>query len=152
MLLKTKEFNCNYSENDNFSRNLAITQRKCTNYSKALLKEVGLSDVIPPYLIILYFHPGISQDYIACHLNIDKGAVAKAIKIHAKNGYINKKVDQNDKRKYNLFLTPKGESTIPLIFDTKNKFETAIASVLTQNELNSVNQILNKIINELEFK
>jgi|GEM_PF-971900 len=148
---KEASWHCNYSEHNNFSRNLAIAQRKCTNYSKALLKEMGLSDIIPPYLIILYFHPGVSQDYIACHLNIDKGAVAKAIKIHVKNGYIDKQVDKNDKRKYNLFLTQKGEDTLPLIFDAKRKFEAAIASVLTQNELNSINHILNKITNELEF-
>jgi len=148
---ETQSWHCNYSEHNNFSRNLAITQRKCTNYSKALLKELGLSDVIPPYLIILHFHPGVSQDYIACHLNIDKGAVAKAIKIHVKNGYIDKKIDKNDKRKYNLFLTSKGEDTLPLIFDAKRKFEAAIASVLTQDELNSINHILNKITNELDF-
>ncbi|WP_036745653.1 MarR family winged helix-turn-helix transcriptional regulator [Paenibacillus sp. UNC451MF] len=59
------------------------------------------------FLNTLYREDGLSQEELSNHLKIDKGTTAKALKKLEEQGYVIRKVRDEDKRTYQVFLTKK---------------------------------------------
>lgn len=64
-------------------------------------------------MIFLSHKQGITQDDIARKFQIDKGAVARSVKKLEDREFIRRIPDPENRRKYLIFLTEKGEQTIP---------------------------------------
>jgi DNA-binding MarR family transcriptional regulator len=60
-----------------------------------------------PLLMLLFSTEKLSQEELSRFLNIDKGATAKTVARLMEGGYITRRTDPKDKRRYQICLTEK---------------------------------------------
>lgn len=97
-------------------------------------------------LVTIYFNEGLSQNELAKILHFNKGAIAKLVKNLEGKGYIKRLADENDKRAHKLYLTEKGHTTIPKMFNFEQQWAKKVVAGLTEDELETLSYLLNKII------
>lgn len=80
-------------------------------YGRILLEgdndEQVISGRIIPYMELITGNPGISQDFIAKRLKIDKGNVARTLKLMENEGMVERRPGATDKRCYEIYPTEK---------------------------------------------
>jgi len=96
-------------------------------------------------LIYLVKFPDLNQKQLAELLFKDNASFTRMINIMVKNGFLKRFMNQEDRRRFVLEITPKGTEVInkisPIIVDNRTKSLNGI----TQTELEQLNAILNKI-------
>jgi len=96
---------------------------------------------------------GISQEELNEHLNFDKATTARAIKKLIKNGYLTKKIDDNDHRINRIFLTNKAYQIYNEMVKMNDYWERIITDNLSTEEKEIVQHILDKMLtNILKYK
>lgn len=97
-------------------------------------------------LIILNKNSDYSQKEIANLIFKDNASITRIIELMVKKDYLKREINEFDRRKFNLKITEKGQNTIELLSPviTHNR-ETALNG-LTNNEIEFLDKILNKII------
>ncbi|MFH6942778.1 MarR family winged helix-turn-helix transcriptional regulator [Flavobacterium sp. FlaQc-50] len=97
-------------------------------------------------LIILNKNSDYSQKEIANLIFKDNASITRIIELMVKKDYLKREINEFDRRKFNLKITEKGQNTIELLSPviTHNR-ETALNG-LTNNEIELLDKILNKII------
>jgi len=102
-------------------------------------------------LEILEFEENVTQTKIAQILGKDKTTISRTLKTLEKKGFIRK--EELDKRTYLIKLTNTGKEVLEKSSQTVQEFRTKVSSKLTQNEIDQLFNILNKvssILNEEE--
>lgn len=105
-------------------------------------KDITPSQFI--FLLQLRSNNGISQEELNNKLQLDKGVVARIAKKLEKNGYIQRIINEEDKRAYKLFITNQAKEFFP----TMDSLLIEWNEVLLGDEMNEVvyiNDILEKI-------
>ena len=90
------------------------------------MKELGLSSGQFHVLMVLADQQGITQDFLAGSLLIDKGTVARAVNILEKNGIVRRITDENNRRAVLVYLTEKGEELVPEVEKIDRQWEEAV--------------------------
>lgn len=91
--------------------NISKSQMK---YLKLKYKEFDLDhDVV--YVMIIYDNPNISQDQLVDQTGQSKGNMAKILKKLEDEGFIRREVNPENRRKYMLKTTSKGDKLVPKI-------------------------------------
>lgn len=106
------------------------------------MKDLELTASQFPFLIHLSHKEGITQDDLAVHLHIDKGTVARALKKLEDNGFIYRKINPENRRRYLLFLTEKGKDMIPQIRSIDKEWENSVCSNFSDEEYGRLIDIL----------
>ncbi|SFM31096.1 MarR family winged helix-turn-helix transcriptional regulator [Methanolobus profundi] len=109
------------------------------------MKELGLSSGQFHVLMVLADQQGITQDFLAGSLLIDKGTVARAVNILEKNGIVRRIPDENNRRAVLVYLTEKGEELIPEVEKIDREWEEAVLRDLTEEEKDQAKSLLRKI-------
>jgi DNA-binding MarR family transcriptional regulator len=96
---------------------------------------------------------GISQEELNEHLNFDKATTARSIKKLIKNGYLIKKIDDNDHRINRIFLTNKAYQIYNEMVMMNDYWERIITDNLSVEEKEMFHNILDKMLtNILRYK
>ena len=91
--------------------NISKSQMK---YLKLKYNEFNLDhDVV--YVMIIYDNPNISQDQLVDQTGQSKGNMAKILKKLEDEGFIKRKINPENRRKYMLKTTSKGDKLVPQI-------------------------------------
>lgn len=91
--------------------NISKSQMK---YLKLKCSEFDLDhDIV--YVMLIYDNPNISQDKLVNLTSQSKGNIAKIVKKLEDDGFIERKVNPENRRKYMLKTTPKGDRLVPTI-------------------------------------
>ncbi|MEG0291581.1 MAG: MarR family winged helix-turn-helix transcriptional regulator [Anaerovoracaceae bacterium] len=142
--------NVNSGRGERFFINFSIIHRSTVKFLISRLKEESIEDAIPPIIMLTYKNPGVTQDYIAKTLRIDKGAIAKGIQKQIKAGYIDRAPSQSDKRAYNLSLTSEGEAIIPKLQKIEKELKGIFTSALSPDEVLELDRLLKKISTNID--
>lgn len=124
------------------------------NYRRSYkkLEQIGIYPGQQILIELIHKNQGISQSQLA-KLSIRTPATITTMLSHMENnGYISKKVDENDKRATRLFLTTKGEKILKQIKTQKKEEMCIILKDITDEELTTIHNVLQKIKNNLEGK
>lgn len=124
------------------------------NYQRSYkkLEQIGIYPGQQILIELIHKNQGISQSQLA-KLSIRTPATITTMLSHMeKNGYISKKVDEKDKRATRLFLTTKGERILKQIKTQKKEEMRIILKDITDEELTTIHNVLQKIKNNLEGK
>ncbi len=119
----SKEYQMNYNY-DNVGKWISVLYRQFQIYINNELKTFDLNSSQYVFLLSLYKQDGVSQEELANRLFIDKGAAARAIKQLEENGYLTRKINESDKRAYEVYLTEKAlniKTEIKVILDEWNE-------------------------------
>jgi DNA-binding MarR family transcriptional regulator len=98
------------------------------------LRPLGLSAGQFPVLMLLAREQNIIQEDLVRHFHLDKGTIARAARKLEDGGYIRRITDSGNRRAVRLFLTEKGEHSIPLLQAINRDWENIISSGLSGDE------------------
>lgn len=132
---------------------VSILYRFRQNYLGKKLDPLNIGSGQHVFLMVLSRNDGISQERLTEYLKMDKATTAKALKKLEDEGYVVREIDPNDKRAYQIFLTQRGSSVIPVIQEAVSEWETVITSGLLERESLLVEELLGKMAkNACQFK
>ena len=95
-------------------------------------RMVALRRVLTPHgyvgfmhLILIYTarRPGASQEEICTFYALDKASTARDARRLEDAGHIRRQTDPENRRQYQLFLTPQGEEMVKIINQTHEEFQ-----------------------------
>lgn len=127
------------------SRYLSCLYRHTQMYFDRMLQPYGISYGSLAILMVLFHHDGIHQEEISQKLSIDKGTTARAIQKLVELGYINRVVDQSDRRAYQIFLTAKGAALKPELKRLSGEWAARLTSGFTEAEIEQSFRLLEKM-------
>jgi len=97
------------------------------------------------YLIQIYRNDSLSQDDLARLFGQSKGTIAKHLKILEDDGYITREVDANNRRKYILKTTEKGDKLAIFLIDELKEWNDKVGiSDLDDETISKIRQIARK--------
>lgn len=127
------------------SRYINIISRCGNMYRNERLKETDLGTAHHTYLFTICRNPGISQDKLAKMIYINKSNVTRNLAVLEKNGYIERRPSENDKRVMLVYPTQKAEDTLPLLREIVHDWNDLVAANFTEDELEQLRAMLARI-------
>lgn len=134
-----KEFSLEYSWL------LTRMNRMRKRYMSSKLADIGLGGSLYMYMLAINRNPGASQDYLVCHFCADKGNVARAVKKLEDEGYIRREPDPSDRRQNCLYLTPKGDEAMQVIFKHLGEWTDELTVGFTDDELRVARELMTRM-------
>lgn len=107
-----------------------------------------MSNAMINICIVIILNPGISQDGVARTLKMDKSSVAKIVMKTVKEGYLIRKVNQEDHREYQLYLTPLGEESIDCFLKALEEWQNTVLKTLSKTDRQKFVELYEKIYQE----
>ena len=101
----------------------------------------------------IYQHSGLTQKELSERLLVIKSNVSALIKKLEARGLVQRMTDPDDTRNKRLSLTPAGIALVRKSFALQNRIVDAMASVMTDEELAMITDIMHRVgsaIRELE--
>ena len=102
---------------------LNILSKSHDSYLYKYIKETEITPNQYGMLLHIYNHEGINQADVASSCIMDKCCASKSFKDLENKGLVIRKVDENNRRSYNLFLTPKAKELAELLIEKELKWE-----------------------------
>lgn len=127
------------------SRYINIISRCGSMYRSERLKDTDLGTAHHTYLFTICRNPGISQDQLAKMIYINKSNVTRNLAVLEKNGYIERRPSETDKRVMLVFPTKKAEDTLPLLREIICDWNKLVAEDFTEEELEQLRSMLARI-------
>ena len=107
---------------------IALIQHISKNKLKYSLKNPNRIDMVHEgqYLMEIYKRKNLSQDDLATIFGQSKGTIAKALRKLEDHEYVERVIDENNRRKYILNITEKGEELAILLENDLKKWEEQV--------------------------
>ncbi|MDP3562932.1 MAG: MarR family transcriptional regulator [Methanoregula sp.] len=128
-----------------FGAIISITGRCRFIFFNDRLRPLGLSAGQVPVLMLLYEEQNIMQETLVRHYQIDKGAIARAVKKLEEAGFIRRITDPDNRRAVRLFLTEKGEQVAPVIRAINREWEEQVCTGLSPAERESLTTFMRTV-------
>ena len=87
------------------------------------------------YIMMIYDNPNISQDDLVLLSGQSKGNIAKSLRKLEDGGYIEREVNPENRRKYMLKTTSKGNELVPKVRKISKDWEKEVGITEEDNEL-----------------
>ena len=127
------------------SRYINVISRCGNMYRNERLKETDLGTAHHTYLFTICRNPGISQEKLARMIYINKSNVTRNLAVLEKNGYIERRPSEQDKRVMLVYPTQKAQDTLPLLREIMRDWNDIVAADLSEEELEQLRAILARI-------
>jgi DNA-binding MarR family transcriptional regulator len=130
---------------------LYTIEQTIKEYRKISQKNIGkiVNDITVDQcllLIVLNKNSDYSQKEIAELIFKDNTSITRIIELMVKKEYLTRKINELDRRKFNLEITEKGKKTIELLTPVINKNRQDALKGLSENEIELLEKILIKIL------
>lgn len=103
-------------------------------YIGARVERHGIKQGQYEYFMLIYSTPGINQLELSRLKNVGKASVTKALKILEDNGFIERRVDENDRRNTLCYVTKKGELIIEDLIHVRKNVEEELFQGFSEEE------------------
>ena len=133
---------------------IALIQHISKNKLKYSLKNPNRIDMVHEgqYLMAIYEKKNLSQDDLANMFGQSKGTIAKALRKLEDNEYVERRIDDNNRRKYILNTTEKGEKLAILLKKDLKEWEEFVGidklDDTTKNQLKEIARKSEEILEE----
>ena len=127
------------------SRYINVISRCGNMYRNERLKGTDLGTSHHTYLFTNCRNPGISQEKLARMIYINKSNVTRNLAVLEKNGYIERRPSEQDKRVMLVYPTQKAQDTLPRLREIMRDWNDIVAADLTEEELEQLRAILSRI-------
>lgn len=124
---------------------ISLLYRSGQMYIGSRLKEYDIGKGQYIFLNALYKEDGLSQEELSDHLKIDKGTTAKALKKLEAQGYVHRKVRDDDKRFYRVFLTHRALEIKDDVRSVLADWRSLLTSGFTEEEQEAALALLEKM-------
>ena len=119
---------------DNFTY-LIDEVKKLMKLNHKMMNQI-CSDITPEQGKLLYLikHKNMSQKEIAQHFHITEATLSVRMKRLVESGWIERKIDDEDKRYYSIVLSSKGEKVMNELEKNKHRFQEIVCKNISQEE------------------
>lgn len=116
-------------------------------YAQKQLKINQLKITIDQWLVLkcLKENPNATQIELAEKVFKDNASITRIIELLAKAGFLEREVNQTDRRKFDLKITASGEKILDDVYKIVLKNRAKALENITAEEIETVNVILKKI-------
>jgi DNA-binding MarR family transcriptional regulator len=128
-----------------FGKSLSVILRHGQMYLDRELKPINIRAAQIAILGFLGIKDGVSQERIRRYLHLDKGTIAKSIRPLIKEGYINRVVNPEDRRAYQVFLTQNGRDIIPDLKNAVMTWTDILTADFTEEEKEMAHNLLSRM-------
>lgn len=97
------------------------------------------------FLAALSLREGITQEELSETLMMDKTTTARSVKRLVEKGYVSRRKDEQDHRKYRLFLTEKGKILAPDLWTAREKWTRTLCRGFSEEEQKQIHRFLKRI-------
>lgn len=116
-------------------------------------KDFGIGSGQYQFLLSLYVEDGVSHDKLTEKMSVDKATTTRAIIKLEEEGYVNRVLDTDDKRKYKIFLTDKAKDKKDEILLIGSDWEQRLIGCLNPEEFKHLEYLFKKmLINQENYK
>ncbi|MDQ0159556.1 MarR family winged helix-turn-helix transcriptional regulator [Alkalibacillus salilacus] len=131
-------------------REIGMISRALDSISNIEFKEYDLVKGQYLYIVRICENPGIIQEKLAEMIKVDRTTAARAIKNLERNGFVEKKSDQHNKKIKKLFPTEKGEKVYPFII-RENEYSNSVAlEGFSESEIETISNFLQRVRRNIE--
>lgn len=119
-------------------RNAALFRKQYYIYISKAIKDfdLNISSAEFGFLKELIYNDGVIQEVLVHNTCIDKAATSRIIKSLETQNLIKRVRNENDKRSFNVFLTPDGKKLVPTIETILNHWYSSVQSSVGSENLN----------------
>lgn len=111
--------------------NISLNQQK---YMKTKFKELNLGHDVR-YIMFIYDNPNCSQEDLVNMFGQSKGNIAKVVKKLEEDNYIKREINPENRRKYMLTTTEKGDELVPKFREISRQWEKEVGITDSDREL-----------------
>lgn len=127
---------------DTFGRSIGILARRLNVFLSHELAGCGISARELMYLGALLEHDGMTQDWLAGELCIDKAAAARALQAMEEKGLVLRVEDPEDRRAKRVLATQKARDLRPFIEGVQRRWRTLCNPGCDDRELAQLERVL----------
>jgi DNA-binding MarR family transcriptional regulator len=110
------------------------------------LQPFGLTAGQVPVMLRLAVGQNVTQEALARHFHVDKGAIARAAHRLEETGFIRREPDPIDRRAFRLFLTAEGERIVPELIRFGREWEAMVTGGLGPDEEAALRALLGRMV------
>lgn len=120
---------------------ISVIYRNEQRYLEHKIKDLDINSTQVSCLMEIYSHGDVEDQHKLCQkdlveiLNFSKSTISTSLSKLEEFGYINRKIDPNNRRKNMIYLTKKGCSIIPKIIEIDKMWEQDMDCKLITEEL-----------------
>ena len=96
-------------------------------------------------LMYLFSNNQVTQDDISEYFSIDKGSISKTISSLEQKGYVQRQVNQENRRSNIIIISEKGRKTFSETRKILDKWHKLILEGITKEQLNILSDVLEKM-------
>lgn len=123
-----------------------VRMQRVDHFFRTALRRIESDDLFRTgtlgSLSFIIQHPGESQNEIAKRTNMDKSAMNAIVNILSERGWVERRRDLNDRRRYALYATDAGITKMRQFIAKTQKFEAALLAQLSAPERAQLLQLL----------
>jgi DNA-binding MarR family transcriptional regulator len=97
------------------------------------------------YLLAILTTPGLNQDQLTSQMKFDKATTTRCVKQLEEAGFIERRVDEHDRRSILLYPTEKGRDFEPTLRQILADFNRRLTAELSEAEKHQLEALLTKI-------
>ena len=101
-------------------------------------------------LDILLTHNGLTQKELSAQLQIRPASLGELVDKLERSGYVERRVNENDKRVLNVYIKEEGRKVINEIAKIRNSMIDNIFSSLTEDEKNQLSALMEKLMDSIK--
>lgn len=131
-------------EKSNISQYICFFYKDFQSYCEEKLKEYDLTNGLYYYLIFIYKKPGSKLNEISKFMNVDKSHTTRAIQKLISNDYVEKRVNEEDKKSFNVYPTEKGKKVMGEMVDLFPKWEERLLKDFSNEEVELLRSLFKK--------
>ena len=123
-------------------------QKKISESHETIMASSNLTRRhIPFIMVIKKYDNGITQQELSEYMHMDKAHTSRTLKDLEEKGYVEKVGNNTYKNKY--LLSQQGEDIFKTIKDANQQILNRVLGILTEEELQTFEKIIRKLIQEL---
>lgn len=125
-----------------------ILYRNFITYSHQRLEEMGLSSGLLYFVLYIGKHPGCSPGELAEKLQMDSGHTTRSVDKLVNSAFVIREKSLEDKRKYILNLTEKGQQVFQLSYDLFEEWDQMAMAGLSKEESDLLNDLVKRVLRQ----
>ena len=130
-----------------FMRQINVISRCATMFRANKYKEngLGIGAGHSSYIMILCRRPGISQDALAKRICVNKSNVTRHLAQLEKNGYVERKQSETDKRVILVYPTEKAYAIVEEVRGISNEWKQYLMEEFSADEIEMLTDMLHRM-------
>ncbi len=107
--------------------------------------EYGIGQGQIKFLMMLFEQDGLTQEYMANELNIDKATVARAVRKLETEGYVKRQPHESDRRSNYIYLTEKAKDIESFVKKEMTYWTETLTAGFTEEEQKQAIELLKRM-------